>query len=84
MHMSEMHTPTLQDITAGEDLWQPGDGTHYRELALWLRDVARRCRLPNPQRELLALAGRYERRANYMDSSAAFVRAKLYGVGQPD
>jgi hypothetical protein len=75
--MSETRTPTYQNVAADRDLWQLDDGTHYRELAHWLRDVARRCRLPNPQRELLALAERYERRANCMDSSAVFVRAEL-------
>jgi hypothetical protein len=48
------------------DWWQL-NGAHYRELAAWLRDVARKCHLPNPQRELLALAGRYERRADRLD-----------------
>jgi len=41
------------------------DGSHYRELASWLREIARKCRLPNPQRELLILARRYEHRAEY-------------------
>jgi hypothetical protein len=37
------------------DWWQLG-GTHYRELAGRLREVAGKCRLPNMQRELLDLA----------------------------
>jgi hypothetical protein len=48
------------------DWWQL-DGAHYRELASWLRDLAGKCRLPNPQRELLSLARRYERRADHLD-----------------
>ena len=48
------------------DWWQL-DGAHYRELAVWLRDVAAKCRLPNPQQELLTLAKRYERRADHLD-----------------
>jgi hypothetical protein len=51
------------------DWWQL-DGEHYRELAAWLRDVARKRRLRNPQRELLALARRYERRADHLDRRA--------------
>jgi hypothetical protein len=51
------------------DWWQL-DGTHYRELAAWLRDVARKCRLPNARRGLLSLARRYEYRADRMDRRA--------------
>jgi hypothetical protein len=46
------------------------DGTHYRGLATKLRTVARECHLPNPQRELLCLARRYERRADHLDRRA--------------
>jgi hypothetical protein len=49
------------------DWWQQDSGAHYRELATWLRDVARRCYLPNPQGELLSLARRYERRAERLE-----------------
>jgi hypothetical protein len=42
-------------------------GSHYRELATWLREVAGKCRLPNPQHELLALARRYERIAAQLE-----------------
>jgi hypothetical protein len=52
-----------------QDWWQL-DGTHYRELAAWLRDIAGKCRLPNPQGELLSLARRYERRADHLDRKA--------------
>jgi len=65
--MSDEYTPTLQDIAADRDWWLRHSGAHYRELAAWLRGVAARCRLPNPQRELLALARRYERRADHFD-----------------
>jgi hypothetical protein len=43
--------------------WQLDGGEHYRELAWWLRDVARKCRFASPRRELLSLARQYERRA---------------------
>ena len=41
------------------------DGQHYRELASWLRGIARQCRLPGARQELLDLALRYEARANH-------------------
>jgi hypothetical protein len=44
---------------------------------MWLREIARKCHLPNPQQELLDLARRYERRADHMDSNAALIRAKF-------
>jgi hypothetical protein len=47
--------------------WCQSAGTHYRELAAWLREIGGRCRLPNPQRELLRLARRYELRADQLD-----------------
>ena len=49
------------------DWWQADGGAHYKELAVWLREVAGRCRLPYPRRELLSLAIRYDRRANKLD-----------------
>jgi hypothetical protein len=49
----------------------------YRDLAKRLREMARKCTLPNPQQELLDLAQRYEGRANDMDRSAAFIGAKF-------
>jgi len=52
---------------ADRDWWQLDGGEHYRELAGWLRDVARRCRFPNPRRELLSLARQYERRARILE-----------------
>jgi hypothetical protein len=45
--------------------WAADAEEHYRELAGWLRAIAAKCRLPNPQRELLILARRYEHRAEY-------------------
>jgi hypothetical protein len=50
--------------------WQQDSGARYRELAMWLRDVARRCHLPNSQAELLSLARRYERRGEHLDRKA--------------
>jgi hypothetical protein len=66
--MTNEHTPTLQDIATDRDCWYQSAGAHYREVARWLRGVAARCRLPSPQRELLTLARRYERRADRFES----------------
>ena len=60
--MTEQNTLTLQDGSSA-DHWLRDNGAHYRELAECLREVARKCRLPNPQRELLVLARRYDLRA---------------------
>lgn len=65
--MSDEHTLTLQHTAADRDRWSQHAGNHYRELAHWLRGVAAKCRLPNPQRELLGLARRYDRQADYVD-----------------
>jgi len=65
--MSDEHTLELQDIATDRDRWSQHAGKHYRELAHWLRGVAAKCRLPNPQRELLSLASRYDRQADYVD-----------------
>src|SRR5437868_11186738 len=64
--MSDEHTPTLQGIAADRDLWFRNSGAYYRDLAAWLRSIAAKCRLPNPQQELLRLARQYERRAVYL------------------
>jgi hypothetical protein len=50
--------------------WWQLDGAHYKELAAWLREVARKYRLPNPQNELLRLARTYERRSLGSESAA--------------
>jgi hypothetical protein len=52
------------------DWWQLDGGAHYRELAAWLREIALKCRLPHPQRELLSLARRYERKADHLSRRA--------------
>jgi len=52
------------------DCWQEDASEHYRELATRLREMAGKCCLPNPQRELLILARRYERRAEHLDRRA--------------
>jgi hypothetical protein len=62
-------------MTGDRFWWQ--EGMHYRDLAKRLREIARRCPLSNPQQELLDLAERYERRANDMARSAAFIGAKF-------
>jgi hypothetical protein len=68
--MSSDYPPTLQDLAPDRDWWLRDTGSHYRELAVWLREAAAKCRLPNPQRELLTLARRYERRAEHLDRGA--------------
>ena len=65
--MSANHTPTLRDIGPDREWWQSESGKHYRELAAWLREVAGKCRLPNPQNELRSLARRYEHRAKHLE-----------------
>jgi hypothetical protein len=62
-------------MTGDRFWWQ--EGIQYRDLAKRLREMARKCTLQNPQQELLGLAQRYEGRANDVDRSAAFVRAKF-------
>jgi hypothetical protein len=67
--MSDEHTLTLQDITADRDCRSQQYGKHYRQVAHWLRGVAAKCRLPDPQTELLDIAMRYDRLANHSDRS---------------
>lgn len=52
------------------DSVSPPDGTHYREMANGLRKLARQCRFAGARRELLELAARYDRRADYFDGRA--------------
>jgi hypothetical protein len=59
--------------------WWGSTREHCRELAGWLRQVASKCRLPNPQRELLNLARTYERRAEHLEK-----RPQPEGVYRPD
>jgi hypothetical protein len=61
------------------DWWQL-DGSHYRELAAWLRELAGKCRLPNPQHELLRLARTYSRRAYHLDRRARRRGIKLFAL----
>jgi len=69
--MTDENTPTLQDIAADRDWWSQHAGAHYRELAIWLREIAAKCRLPYTQKELLALARRYEARADRLSRTRA-------------
>jgi len=64
--MPDEDPPTLQEIAADREWWLHNAGAHYRELAAWLRESAGKCRLPNPQKELLRLARRYELRADHL------------------
>jgi hypothetical protein len=54
--------------------WYVSAGAHYSDLSAWLREVAGRCRLPNPQRELLTLARKYERLAARLERKGLFNR----------
>ena len=65
--MSDEHTLTLKNISADRDCRAQRDQKHYRQVAHWLRGVAAKCRLPDPQRELLDIATRYDRRAEHFD-----------------
>lgn len=44
---------------------------HYREMARKLREFAREFSFPDARQELLALALRYERRADALDARSA-------------
>jgi hypothetical protein len=79
--MSDEYTPTSQDIAADRDWWQGDAGKHYRELAHWLRGIAAKCRLPNPQRELLDLARHYDIRAS--SATAWLPRDRRRARGDP-
>jgi hypothetical protein len=52
----------------GRNSGPPLDGAHYREMANGLRELARQCRFPGARKELLQLAARYERRAEYFET----------------
>jgi hypothetical protein len=68
--MTDDHTPTLQDIAP---IRTGGCGTAERiteNWSGWLRGIAAKCRLPIARRELLNLAGRYERRAEHFELRA--------------
>ena len=65
--MSDEHAPALQDLTANCDYRSQDDQKHYRQVAHWLRGVAAKCHLPDPQRELRDLARRYDLRADHFD-----------------
>jgi hypothetical protein len=70
------------DLVTNRDIWEalpirrprdtgrPLDGEHYREMATGLRELARQCRFPGARKELLQLAARYDRRAEYFDARA--------------
>lgn len=61
----------LIDFVAASKSWDdtpPADGDNVREMARRLRNLARDCRLAGTRREMLDLAARFERRADYFDS----------------
>ena len=67
--MPNEHAPALQDLTVNRNCRSQHDQKQYRQVAHWLRGVAVKCRLPDPQRELLDIATRYDRRAEHFDRS---------------
>jgi hypothetical protein len=69
--MSDERRPISQGIAADHDCWQGDAGKHYCELAHWLRGIAAKCRLPNPQQELLGLARHYDIKANRLSGGGA-------------
>jgi hypothetical protein len=68
--MPNDHYPTLREISADRNWWLQDNGAHYKELAGWLHEFAGKCGLPNPQRELLRLARKYERKAENLEQKA--------------
>ena len=62
VRMPNQNTQRLQATAADREA-----AAHYRELAAWLREIARKSTLPNPQQELLGLVRRYEMRAVHLD-----------------
>jgi hypothetical protein len=54
-------------VAASETRAALADGDHYREMAGRLRELARQTRSPGVRRELVHLAGRYDRRGDYFD-----------------
>ena len=46
------------------------DSEHYREMARNLRELARQVRFRGARQEILDLALRYERRADYLDTQS--------------
>lgn len=65
--------PLIDFVTASKtwDDTPPADGDNVREMARRLRNLARDCRLPGTRREMLDLAAKFERRADYFDSRHA-------------
>ena len=54
--------------TARRNSPPPPDGAHFREIALGLRSLARRCRYPGARKEMLELAASFDRRAGHLDA----------------
>jgi len=57
-------------MSAPQSSAPPSDGSHYREIAHRLRELARQCRFPGARRELLNLAASFDRRADHFDAAA--------------
>jgi hypothetical protein len=58
--------------------WRP-DGTHLRDIAFELRDLAGRCQFPCARLELRELAVQFERRAGHLDDMTG-LRSVVPGV----
>jgi hypothetical protein len=70
--MTDENKFALHDIATNRDLWLSESRWHYQELAAWLREIAGKCRLPNPQKELLDITRLYERRADHLGREASY------------
>jgi hypothetical protein len=70
-NVNTLRLPLRRGATDGSR-WHSEAAAHYRQLAAWLREIAGKSRLPNPQRELLSLVRRYEMRADHLDRSSRY------------
>jgi hypothetical protein len=60
----------LTDSLPARGLWDdapPSGGANLRKMAQGLRSLARDCRFPGARREVLDLATKLDRRADYLD-----------------
>lgn len=67
--------PLIELLPAGELPVEvpPPSGANLREMAQGLRHLARDCRFPGARREVLDLAARFDRRADYLDWRNALI-----------
>jgi hypothetical protein len=60
----------LTALAVNEPLVPLADGDHYREMAGWLRQLARLTCSPGLRKELVDLSKRYNRRRDHFDGRA--------------